>query len=659
MLQALRDKTSGPIALVILGVLILAFSLVGIEQYLVQRTSTTVATIDAPPRWWTSAPAWWPASLLWDRGEVTIEQYRSSYEAARQQQRTEQGEAFDPRAFESLETKRAILDTLIDQEVQRLAAEQAGVVVSDVLVRRTIQEIPAFQVDGKFDPERYQLALASQVPAQTPTQFEQNVRSSLQQTLVPIAVARSHFVTSAELDRLIRLLGERRDVSLMMLPPPDPDTAAVSAEEITTWYGSHKQAYREPETVAIEYVEVDASALRAPAAADEATLRERFEQDQTRFTEQEQRLASHILVEVDEKADAATQQAAEREAAELAAKARAAGADFAALAGTSSDDTGSKATGGDLGWIGKGMMPAAFEAALFALQPGEVSAPVKTEFGWHVIQLREVKSGQQESFEDVRDSLAREQAEADRERAFNELSGTLMDAVLENPGSLAPAADAVDLPVQKLGPFARDANVGIAANPAVRRAAFSEALIQDGTVSDPIELAPNHNVWIRVVAHTPERVRPLAQVRDQVIAAIRADRARAAADKRADALLARLKAGESMEAVAAAESLPPPQTLSGVQRGMPLPVASVSEAVFAAQPSAEGQAAIGKSVMDDGRVVLFAVTQVTPGDVQQIDPQQRETLQQQVVQIGGTEAAQELVSTLRKRMRIEVTESNL
>src|SRR3970282_2780058 len=131
MLQALRDKTSGPIALVILGVLILAFSLVGIEQYLVQRTSTTVATIDAPPHWWTSAPAWWPASLLWDRGEVTSEQYRSSFEAARQQQRTEQGEAFDPRAFESLETKRAILDSLTDQEVQRLAGSGArGGVVS-------------------------------------------------------------------------------------------------------------------------------------------------------------------------------------------------------------------------------------------------------------------------------------------------------------------------------------------------------------------------------------------------------------------------------------------------------------------------------------------------------------------------------------------------
>ena len=659
MLQTLRDKSSGPIALVILGVLILAFSLVGIEQYLVQRTDTTAATIEAPPRWWTSAPAWWPVSMLWDRGEVTIEQYRSSFEQARQQQRTEQGEAFDPRAFESLETKRAILDQLIDREVQRMASEQAGVVVSDALVRRTIQEIPAFQVDGKFNAERYQLALASQVPAQTPTQFERSVRTSLQQSLLPAALARSHFVTSSEVERLIRLLGERRDVSLLMLPPPTPDTAAVSAQEIKSWYERNTQQYRAPESVAIEYVEVDAAALPKPAAADEATLRERFEQDKARFQQQDQRLASHILIEVDEDADPAAQQAAQAEATQLATQARAPGADFAALARSSSDDTGSAASGGDLGWIGKDMMPAPFEAALFAMEPGEVSAPVKSEFGWHVIQLRELKSGQQGSFEDVRESLAREQAEADRERAFNELSSTLMDAVLENPGSLVPAANAVGLPVKKLGPFARDAATGIAANPAVRRAAFSEALIQDGTVSDPIELAPNHNAWIRVTSHTPERVLPLAQVRDQVIAAVHTDRARAAAAKRADALLARLKSGESLTAVAAAESLPAPQTLPGVQRGMPLPVASVSEAVFAAQPPAEGKVTPGKSVMDDGRVVLFAVERVTPGDVQQIDPQQREMMQQQVVEMGGAEAAQELVSALRKRMRIEVAESSL
>ncbi|MBA2238638.1 MAG: peptidylprolyl isomerase, partial [Lysobacter sp.] len=347
-----------------------------------------------------------------------------------------------------------------------------------------------------------------------------------------------------------------------------------------------------------------------------------------------------------------------KKAAQLAEQARAPGADFAALAKASSDDAGSREAAGDIGWISRGAMPKAFEETLFALEPGALSAPVKTEFGWHVIQLRQIKAGQQETFEQAREALVSEQAAADRERAFNERSGTLVDAVLANPSSLASAAAAANLPVQKAGPFSRDASEGIAFIPAVRRAAFSEALIQDGTVSDPIELAPDHYIWIRVLEHTPERTLPLAQVRDRVIEAIRVDRARAAAMKRADALLARLKRGDSLEAVAQAEGLPAPTVLEGVQRGRPLPDIETSEAVFSTQPPAEGQVAPGKRVLPDGRVVLFVVQKVTPGDAE-VDPQQRETLQQQVAEIGGTQAAQSLVSSLRKRMKIEVVETSL
>lgn len=659
MLQALRDKSSGPIAMLILGLLIIAFAFVGVEQYLVQRTNTTVATIKAPPQWWQSAPAWWPVSTVWDQDEVTVEEFRSAFEQQRQQQRTEQGEAFDPRAFESLESKRVVLETLIDQAVQRLVSEQMGLVVSDRLVRKTIQEIPAFQVDGQFNAERYQLALASQVPAQTPAQFEQSVRDSLRQTLLTSAVARSHFVTEVEMNRLIRLLGERRDVAMLMLPPPTVDVSSVSDEEIKRWYESRKSDFRQPEMVSIEYVELDANALPAPAEPDEAALRERFEENQSRFAEQEQRLASHILVEVAEDADAAAQQAAKQEAAQLAEQARAEGADFAALAKASSDDSGSRDTAGDIGWISRGSMPEAFEEALFALEPGAISEPVKTEFGWHIIQLREIKAGQQESFEDARETLAREQATVDRERAFNERSGMIVDAVLANPGSLASAADAADLPVQKAGPISRDAAAGVTLNQAVRRAAFSEELIQDGTVSDPIEVAPDHYIWVRVVEHTPERTLPLAQVRDQVIEAIRVDRARDAAVERADAFLARLQAGESLQALAEAEGLPEPTVIDGLQRGRPIPDIETSDAVFSAQAPAEGEVSAGKRVMPDGRVVLFAVRDVTPGDAQEVDPQQRETLQQQVSDIGGGQAAQALVSSMRQRMKIEVNEAAL
>lgn len=658
MLQKLRDKTSGWIATVILGLLIVPFAFFGLEQYLVQRTDNHVASIEVPPSWWQSAPAWWPVSVFWDHEQITVDEFRTAFEQARQQARAEQGEAFDPRAFESVDNKRALLDTLIDQRIQRITARTSGVVVSDALMRKTIQEIPAFQVDGKFNADRYQLALASQVPAQTPREFERLVRESLQQSMLATSIGTSNFATPAELERLIRLLGEKRDVSLVVMPPPVQDVGAVSAAEIKRWYDSHASAYRAPETVAIEYVELNGATM-APAPADEATLRQRYEKERTRFVEQEQRLASHILVKVEEGANAATQKAAEQKAAQLAAQARAAGADFAALARASSDDAGSRASGGDLGWVSKGMMVGPFENALFAMKPGEVSAPVKSDFGWHVIQLRELKAGAQESFEQAREALANEQADADRDRAFNDTSSRLVDLILKNPSSLAPAARALNLPVQKLGPFARQGATGIAANPAVQRAAFSDALIQDGTVSDAIELGENHSVFIRVSAHAPERTLPLPQVREQVIAAIRADRTAKAAAREADALLARLRAGETLEAVALARGLPAPQVIPGVPRGAPVIDPAVSEAAFAVPAPAPGKMSPGKAVLPNGQMVLFAVTNVVPGNMAEVTPDQRAMLQQQLEQVGGASDMQAVVKELRKRMKVEVVETNL
>jgi len=659
MLQKLRDKTTGWIATVILGLLIVPFAFFGIEQYMVQRTDNYVAKIDAPPTWWQTAPAWWPVSVFWRHDEIAIDDFRAAYERARQQARTEQGAAFDGRAFESADNKRAILDSLIDQRVQRMSAQQSGVVVSESQVRDTIQGITAFQVDGKFNPDRYRLALASQVPAQTPRDFERVVREGLQQSMYASGIAESGFVTGSELDRLIRLMGEKRDARVLVVPAPAADTGPVTAAEIQQWYQTHQSRYRMPESVSIEYVELDAKSMPPPPAADEASLRQRYEQEKSRYTQQEQRLASHILVRVEEGANAAAQKAAEQKAAQLAAQAQAAGADFAALARSSSDDTGSKATGGDLGWVSKGSMVPAFEKALFAMKAGQVSAPVKSEYGWHVIQLREVKGGAQETFEEAREALAIEQAEADRERAFNELSTRLVDLVLKNPSSLGPAARAVNLPVQKAGPFARNAAEGIAAQPAVQRAAFSDRLIQDGMVSDPIEIAPGHSVLIRVVSHTPERVQPLAQVRDQVIAAVRGDRSAKLAAKQADALLVRVKAGETLEAIAAAQGLPAPQVVGGLPRGAPVVDPAVSDALFAVAPPAAGKPSTGKVVLPDGRIVPFAVSGVTPGSPAEVSPEHRALPQQQLAQIAGGSDTRQLVRALRQRMKVKVVESNL
>ena len=335
------------------------------------------------------------------------------------------------------------------------------------------------------------------------------------------------------------------------------------------------------------------------------------------------------------------------------------GADFAALARANSDDPGSKAAGGDLGFVEKGSgLAKPFEDAVFSMQPDQVSAPVKTEFGYHIIKVGQIKAGQQLPFEQVRDRLAQEQAESDREKAFNDQAGRLVDLVYKNPTALEPAAREMNLPVQKLGPFPRGGGTGLAANAAVQRAAFSETLVQDGTVSDPIEIAPNHTVLIRVVDHKPERSQPLAEVRDRIVAAIRADRSRKASAAAADAFLARVAKGESLEAVASSQGL---QAIAvpAVQRGAPIPAPEANEAMFAVAKPASGKVSTGKADLPDGSHVVFAVSKVEPGSKDALPAAQREQMRGQMAQMKGIDAAQAYVNAVRKRMKVEVAEDRL
>ncbi|HET7126173.1 MAG TPA: SurA N-terminal domain-containing protein [Lysobacter sp.] len=661
MLQKLRDKSTGWFATVVLGVLVVPFAFFGMEQYLFQQNDTYVAKIEVPPAWWSSAPSFWPATMLWQRDEISADDFRTEFEQARQRQRQQLGDAFDPSVFESADNKRQVLDSLIDQRVLRMAADRSGIAIGDAQVRNEIQNIPAFQADGKFDPQRYQLVLQSQVPPRTPRQFQEDVREGLKQSLIPTQVAESSFVTDAELDRLLRLTGETRDVSFVVLPPAAADAAPVPGAEIQGWYSSHASSYRAPETVTLEYIDLDASKLAVPAPTEDA-LRQRFQQQQAHATAADQRLASHILVKVDAGANEAAWKAAEAKAKQIAEQARQPGADFAALARADSQDDGSKAAGGDLGWIEKGAMPKPFEDALFAMQAGQVSEPVRTEFGWHVIQLREVKTGTQATFEQMRDQLAKEQAEADRERAYNDLTGKIVDDVLKNPTSLASAAKLAGQAVQQLGPIARnakpDANAGLAGNATLLRAAFSESLIQDGTVSDPIEIGPDHSVLVRVVQHAPEHALKLDEVRDRVIAAIRADRAAKADAAAAEAMLAEVRAGKPLQDLATARGLAV-ANIPGVPRGAPVPDIDVADAMFRAPKPAEGKLSADKARMADGRFVVFAVGKVTPGDPAKATSEERIRMRQQIAQAAGYGEATSLVKELRKKMKITVAESRL
>jgi len=656
MLQALREKLSGWVAMVIVGILAVPFAFFGMEQYLFQNTSGEAATVQAPPSWWPSAPDWaLVRKLAWDSEPITVEAFRRAFDNERMRRREQQGERFDARAFETPEAKREVLDTLIDQAVMRLFARRAGIAIGEGQVNSAIQSVSAFQVEGRFDPQRYQLMLQSQSPPLTPAMYREIVREELQQALVPTQIARSAFVTETEIGRAIALLDEKREVSFAVIPAPPPDTAAISGEDIQTWHASHLHLYRAPETVTLELIDIDASQLPPPAEPDEAALHQRYEQEKARFSTPEQRLASHLLIRPAGDDDAA-QTAAEERAAALAEQGRG-GADFAALARENSDDTGSKASGGDLGWVERGMMVAPFEAALFALQTGEISAPVKTEFGWHVLRLRDIRPGTQIAFAQIREQLAEEEREAARERQFSDLSGQIVDEVYRNPTSLEPAAALLGKPIQTLGPFARGEGRGLAARPEIQRAAFSESLIQDGTVSDPIELGPQHIALIRVVEHTPERALTLDEARERVLADIRHDRTAASARERADALLASLQSGADLQALAA-EAGVRVETAQGLSRR--LAMQSGAE-IFFSVPAADkdGAPATGKLTLPDNSLLLFVVDKVVPGDAEAVAAPQQDELRQQLADLYADEDARTLLQMRRREVKVSVFEERL
>lgn len=637
MLQKLRDKTTGWVAGAILAILIVPFAFFGVENYFTQQASSYVAKVNDT--------------------EIGLNEFNARFEDFRRQMRQMMGDQFDGRQFESAENKRQVLDRMIDEELLRQAGQKLGVVVSPALLQKEIAAIPAFQSNGRFDPAQYRALL--QMQGMTPRMFEDRVRRDLLMQALPSQLSASAFVTDDYVARYLALRDQSRSFDYVVLPAPDADAIGeISDAQVEDYFREHADRYVTEERVALEYLEIDASRLEVPVAADEETLRQRYEEQKTRYMEAEQRLASHILVAVDANADADAQKAAQSRAQDVSAKAREAGADFAALAKEFSDDPGSRNTGGDLGWIEKGITDPAFESALFAMESGTISEPVKGADGWHVIQLREVKAETGKPFEEVREDLEREYLEGERERLLSDLSGRLVDVIYRDPTTLATAAAELELPIQRTPGFTRNAGAGIATNPDVLEAAFSDAQLVEGLVSDPIDIGAGRSVVVRVVDHAPATPQKLEDVRDAVRESIRAERIAEHARKEADAALERLHGGEALEAVASARGLEV-QKAEAIGRFGAHVDRAISEQAFT-MPHPEGdKPSFGSAALPSGGVALIALTAVADGDPAAADPQMRSMIRDQLAQALGGAEAMEYVKALRKSAAIEVAEGRL
>jgi peptidyl-prolyl cis-trans isomerase D len=546
--------------------------------------------------------------------------------------------------------RQGILNNLVRETLVDIYVSEQGYRISDQMVTDFIQRVPEFQVDGTFSKDSYYAWLEER--ALTPTRFEESQRESLRLQQFQRGLAATAFVTPAEYRRYLNLYGEQRRASVASF---NVDTFAegteISDDEVAAYYNDNPAEFQTPESADIDYIEINRSDLRRQADVSEQQLQEHYAQSSSRYLQDERRQARHILIPSGDDRDAAEQQAAA-----LAARASA-GEPFEDLARQYSGDGGTAEQGGDLGMVLKSQMPGSLGDEIFSMSKGEIRGPVESEFGFHIIRLDEIEAGGPLPLDDVRAELENELRDMEAEQAFQELERKLSDALFDAQG-LQEMAAAAGLEVQTANGFTRSGGEPFGANQAAIDAVFDPHVLREGGVSDIVELDANRAAVFAVRAFHEAAQQPLDEVREQIVATLRMERARAIVRERALALEATLRDGADFAAAAAAAGAEatPLKTL-GRQDDNTDP--RVLEAIFRADKPAEGKATVGNTVSDDGNYAVFRVAAVIPGRPESIPLEQRDAEKVRLTSESGAADFTALVLELERQADIVLAEDAL
>ena len=626
MLDKLREGAQGKVAKVILGLIILSFALAGVGSYLNGPARTAPATVNGND---ISAPA-----------------LENAYRNERARMESQMGEAFNQLAANPdymKQFRRGVLDRLIDQALIDDKARQLGLRVSDEQIKQAIVEMPEFAEEGKFNNDRY-LQLIRRA-GMTPEMFRDSLRQDMVRQQLMGAVLGSEFALKGEAEQLDRLYNQTRDLRLIRLAASAyVDGIEVSDAEVEQFYKANSARFMNDETVKVDYLLLDAANLGKNIKVTEQDAQDYYDQHQDLFQRPERRQVAHILIPFgkDEKA-------AEQKAEAVLAKAKA-GDDFAALAKADSSDTFSAKKGGELDWFEKGVMDPAFEKAAFALaKAGDLSAVVKSPFGFHIIKLLAVEPAKTKPFVDVMsDTIARLQSEKAKEQFFAEQQ-KMADSSFENPDSLDLTAEAMGLQVQSTGYFSQADAPAPLNDPKVLSVAFSEQLRDDNTNSDVIELADGMALVLHIMGHQPKAAKPLAEVKEQVITAIKHDKASEVARGKAQGLLDKLKAGENVQADLTALGLKV-DTHTGVSRFAQEMDQNLVTQVFRMPHPTDGKPSVELVTEANGDRVVVALDKV---NVIKEPSQMVSLLQGQLGQGKAQADYKSLIDELRKAAKIE------
>lgn len=620
MLQSIRENSKGIVAKIIVGLIIVTFALFGIES-LVGLANSEKA----------------PAEVNGE--EISNLDLQRGIELQRRQLLAQMGENGNPADIDENRLRQLVLQSLIDQEVRLQSARSQGLYLSEEMIDQMIIATPDFQVDGRFDRNQFEAVLRG--AGFTPLMYRELLRKEQLIAQERNAFQLSAFATEQQVDQLLKLDRQTRDIAWVELSLSDfQQRANVTSEEIEARYNAQPERFMTRPQVVLSYVELKQSDFLDPDAVTDEELQSAYQQELARFEATEERSAAHILFDEEglEQAQAVRQRILDGELS------------FAEAAKEFSLDPGSAEQGGDLGYMERGVLTGPFEDTLFTMQAGNISEPVRTEFGYHLIQLNDIRNTEPPQFElmaaQLRNQLAQSRAETEYVAALEQLADLSFAA-----GDLEVPADELGLEILETEAFPETGSQdGLGANPQVLKVAFSDELMREGLNSDPIELDSETAVVVRVKEQIPARQQTLEEVGDLLEQELRREQAEAALQARLDQLLAALESGQQLDEVAPELSWQEVAAAGREQANMPV---AVNRKAFELPRPAPNGASFAAAVLTNGDRALVRVTGVQEPDLSDIDPELKRQMAAFLASRSGQLDYQSRVEALDKAAEIQ------
>jgi len=477
---------------------------------------------------------------------ITKEEWDAAHRQQLDRMRQVYGNQFDSKIFDSPQARRAILDNLIAQRALGAEVVASKLVVPDQVLQQSILQIPGLtKPDGSFDNEQYRVLLAAQ--GMTQKSYEAGLRREMALQQLNAAIQTTAFAPKTVAENLSSLNDQERTVQMLNFKPDSyAGQAKVTDELLKAYYDKNGARFETPEQADIEYVVLDAAAVAAQASVTDDDIKAYYEQNQKQYATEEQRRASHILITVKKDASAADKAAAKTKAEGLVAQLRKNPGDFAKLAKANSQDPGSADNGGDLGYFSRGAMVKPFADAAFSLKQGEISDPVESDFGYHVIEVTGIKPAAVKPLESVKAEIGAEIKKQIAAKKYSEMADQFNNLVYENGDSLKAVSDKLKLKIQTASGVTRNPNPAAGAAP-YNNGKFLAALFTDDVIkakhnTEAVQTAPNTLVAGRMISYKPVAKRPFEEVKADVQKAVLLAEEQSLAVKAGQERLAQLQA---------------------------------------------------------------------------------------------------------------------